>query len=466
MLRKKAAMNKKITCLCLGMMIITMIYGGGVVYYLHHFYPGTRIQGVPVSQKLASKLEKDMTEELQSYRLRIRFKGQVDATLGGEQLGLSYASPGEVLALKQKQNPFLWPIIVLKRTSYNYRITMDYKEEQLRDLLSNMKQDQIPSKDAYIEKKGGIFFIIAQVEGNEIDLEKTMSKMKQAVEEGRTFLDLSSCDCYLTPRIYEDDPDLVAKTERLNQATQMKIVYDFGDRTEELNGKTIYEWISIGESNTIHLDTEKIRAYVEQLGSKYDTFGSTREFTTSGGKKIRISGGDYGWLIHRAGETAALEGLILEAKTQQGRVPLYTYTGYHREKDDIGDTYVEINYTRQHMWFYKDGQLLVDTPIVTGNTSRGYSSPQGIFPIVYKEKDAVLRGEDYESYVTYWMPFYRNFGIHDAPWRSEFGGDIYQNRGSHGCINTPEQAAKTIFDEIEPGVPVVAYDESLVEIID
>ena len=39
--------------------------------------------------------------------------------------------------------------------------------------------------------------------------------------------------------------------------------------------------------------------------------------------------------------------------------------------DDIGNTYVEIDYTSQHLWYYKDGSLVTDTGIVSGNISRG-----------------------------------------------------------------------------------------------
>ena len=55
------------------------------------------------------------------------------------------------------------------------------------------------------------------------------------------------------------------------------------------------------------------------------------------------------------------------------------------------------------------------------------------------------------------MPFNNNIGIHDASWRASFGGNIYQSRGSHGCINTPYAAAKKIFDVIEKGDPIVVY---------
>ena len=49
--------------------------------------------------------------------------------------------------------------------------------------------------------------------------------------------------------------------------------------------------------------------------------------------------------------------------------------------------------------------LVTDTGIVSGNISRGNGSPDGIFKIAYKQKDATLVGENYASDVRYFMPF-------------------------------------------------------------
>ena len=99
----------------------------------------------------------------------------------------------------------------------------------------------------------------------------------------------------------------------------------------------------------------------------------------------------------------------------------------------------------------------METDIVSGNINRGNGSPDGIFKIVYCQRNATLVGEDYESNVKYFMPFAYNVGIHDASWRNSFGGEIYKKSGSHGCINVPEDAAKTLIDAMDLGTPVIAY---------
>lgn len=113
--------------------------------------------------------------------------------------------------------------------------------------------------------------------------------------------------------------------------------------------------------------------------------------------------------------------------------------------------------SKQHLWLYKNKTLLAEGDIVTGNMSKNYSTPAGTYRLTYKQKDATLKGTDYETPVSYWMPFNGNIGLHDATWRKTFGGSIYQKDGSHGCVNAPYNLAETVFNNIEAGTPVVCY---------
>ena len=129
-----------------------------------------------------------------------------------------------------------------------------------------------------------------------------------------------------------------------------------------------------------------------------------------------------------------------------------------RASDDIGDTYIEISIKKQEMWCYKNGELIVDTPVVTGNVSKGYDTPSGgVWAIDAKVQDYVLAGEGYRAPVDYWMPFNGNIGIHDMQSRYYFGSTIYLTHGSHGCVNTPLDAVRDIYEAVEIGTPVIVY---------
>ena len=95
--------------------------------------------------------------------------------------------------------------------------------------------------------------------------------------------------------------------------------------------------------------------------------------------------------------------------------------------------------------------------------TRDRATPEGMYAIRFKQTNRVLTGYNkdgsvsYRSPVKYWMPFNRGIGLHDASWRRTFGGEIYKNSGSHGCINLPRDAAAQIYELVYKGMPVICY---------
>ncbi len=211
------------------------------------------------------------------------------------------------------------------------------------------------------------------------------------------------------------------------------------------------------------INEEEVAEFVQEFARKYNTVGKTREFTSLSGKKIKVSGGDYGFAVSQDKETKQLVKDLKSGKEIK-REPIWVMTGFvdYNPSDDVGNTYVDISLADQHLWYFKDGKKIVDCPVVTGNRYQ-HDTPTGTFGLSYKQRGATLRGDNgdgsrYESPVSYWMPFYGNYGMHDAPWRSSFGGKIYQGGGSHGCVNMPIPAAKKLFENLaEKNVPVIVH---------
>lgn len=124
----------------------------------------------------------------------------------------------------------------------------------------------------------------------------------------------------------------------------------------------------------------------------------------------------------------------------------------------VGGTYIEISLKQQHMWYYRDSKLYVETDVVTGNNDGYHNTPKGAFKIWQRSSPATLYGPGYASYVNYWMAFtYGGVGIHDSSWRSSYGGNIYKGNGSHGCVNTPYSKVKKIYQKAGIGTRVVVY---------
>ena len=178
---------------------------------------------------------------------------------------------------------------------------------------------------------------------------------------------------------------------------------------------------------------------------------------SSYGEDITIEGGDYGWWMNYTQEIKELTEMIRRCESGE-RTPVYYQTADQYGKPDYGNTYVEINLTAQHLFLYKDGNLLLESDFVSGSSARGDDTPPGVYSITYKQRNATLVNEDYRTPVSYWMPFNRNIGLHDAGWRRSYGGQIYKTNGSHGCINLPPESAKEIYENISKGTPVICYE--------
>lgn len=438
-------------------------YGAGVHYFTSHFLPGSSINGLNCSYLTEEETEEMIADEIATYTLTIREMDGKEEKLVAADLGLAYEPDGTVRELLTHQQKWTWFLNFRKEKKYHLTASTTYSKEVLEASVEALDcfqpENVVEPQDAYMRETAEGYEIVPEVEGNKVSARRLKRLVRQAVENAGTEIDLVAEECYYKPEIYSDNEALNQEVEQLNKLMSVVITYDFGDRTETVNSSQIKQWLVKGADGNYTLDQTKVADYVYQLGYKYDTFGCTHQFTTSKGETISVPGGDYGWAIAQESETQGLMEAILSGVSQV-REPVYSFTAKSRNTNDIGDTYVEISISEQRMWFYCDGALLVDTPIVTGNHSQGWDTPVGVYAVDAMKSPAVLVGEDYESPVTYWMPFNGNVGIHDADgWRTaeEYGGDTYLTNGSHGCVNTPSDKAKIIYENLEIGDPVIVY---------
>jgi lipoprotein-anchoring transpeptidase ErfK/SrfK len=300
------------------------------------------------------------------------------------------------------------------------------------------------------------YVIIDEVRGNKANKDILYDSVEKAILNEEPTIDLESTNCYVYPKYTSQSPKVIEIKNILNKYASSRITYTFGTCQEIIDGSIINKWLKISEDFEVILDKEKEKNYINSMFKTYNTIGKTRNFSTASGETINISGGDYGWSINVAREIQDLNEAIKEGKTII-KEPAYIQTAFSHNKNDIGNTYVEIDMTKQYLWFYKNESLIAQGDIVTGNASSNDLTPEGIYRLKYKERNATLKGQDYSASVDFWMPFNGGIGIHDAGWRDEFGGNIYKTNGSHGCINSPYYLAKSIFDNIDQGTPVVCY---------
>ena len=260
--------------------------------------------------------------------------------------------------------------------------------------------------------------------------------------------------------------EAMAIGQKLATVNGMSVTYQLpNNQTEVLDGLTIATWVNGSQGLTVSVDAAKVADYVQGLRNKYDTPAGTQTWQSADGTTKSIKT-DYGWHIDQTKETEALIANIQSLQSVT-REPVYASRAVQTEMPQWGKTFVEIDISSQHVYFYQDGNCVWDSKCVTGTaTDPDRATPTGVFALKYKQRDRVLRGRinpqtgkpSYESPVAYWMPFNGNIGLHDANWRSSFGGNIYLKSGSHGCINLPPKNAKTLFELITPGTVIVVCD--------
>lgn len=442
-------------------LLLALVYLAGVWYFGDRFSPNTFVDDFKVGGKEIPEVEQIVSSQADHYTLEIKTIDNRDQILKASDMNLTFELQDTVIKMKADQGSFSWPVSLFKKTRYHAVPDIKIDEEMLETYLFSLpifsKDAAVKPQDARIELVGDRFSVIEEIEGNIIKKKPFLESVKNHVYNNEGFMDINEEGHYKKPAIYRDHEQIVVPMETLAKYNKARINYEIEGHEEVVDPKLFSDWVVIdSEKLEVSLDREKVAEYVKTMARKYDTWSLSREFKTTGAGTITIKGGSYGWLVERAAET---DQLIKDIETGEeiSREPIYRYKAKARIPNDIGDTYVEIDISRQRMWFYKDGKLVVETPVVTGRPTPSRYTPVGVYPLNYKTKDATLSGEGYSSKVKLWMPFNNNIGIHDASWRSNFGGEIYKTAGSHGCINTPYAAVQKIYALLEKGDPVVVY---------
>ena len=439
---------------------LLVIYIVGIVYYQNHFVRGTVIDQVDVSGMTIPELE----EQVKNYSLRV-IERQADGAvleeeICGREIGVSYISTEPLQAVLQEQNSWLW---FLKQDAvYETEALPFYEEEVLEEKIGELrgfkKEFIVEPTDAYIGDyvPGRGFELVAENRGNRLNRNKVIEVIKAAVDGMEEQVDLEENGCYEEPKVTLEDAGLQDAYARLQNYVNVVITYTFGTEKEVLDGDTIVDWIIV-DGAQVTFDRTMVEEYVASLRKKHDTVFRPRKFDTSYGTEVTVDRGDYGWWMDTEQETEELTEMLERGESGE-RVPVYKQKAASYETPDYGNTYVEINLTAQHLFLYQDGECVLESDFVSGNPSRGNGTPTGIYGITYKERNATLKGENYRTPVSFWMPFNNNVGMHDATWRGEFGGNIYQTNGSHGCINLPYSVAEEIYNHVEKDTPVICYE--------
>ena len=474
-IQKKKHKGLKVTGIIAAILAVTAgcAYGAVTYYYADRFFEGTYINGIDCSNKTAYEVEQAIASTVEAYSIEVTSRNQDPQTISGSQIGYQYMSDGEVLNLLKQQKPYEWVRGFMETRSYNTQenVTFDKTllQNEVKALNCAQPENQVEPENAYVAMNGDEFTIVPETEGSKLKVKEAYKALDAAISGSQTSIDLGSTpDVYAVAAVTSEDSTLQATRDAYNNYTKASITYTFGDQTVTLDGSTLKNWLQFDEKGQLVQDdasfTQHVKDFVAQLASEHNTVGTTRSFNTTSGRTVSVYGSAYGWKIDQDAEAAQLTEEI-RTGTQTTREPVYSRRANAYGYNDIGSTYIEVDLSSQHMYYYQGGSIIFDSDIVSGDIRYDdRATPPGIFTLYYKKSPDVLRGAkkpdgtyEYETSVTYWMPFNGGIGFHDATWQAYFGGDRYTYAGSHGCINMPLDAAATLYSIIDTNVPIVCF---------
>jgi len=435
-------------------------------FYREVFMVNTWINGVYCTGKTVEEVNAELLCDTKAPFLTItNDKGEI------AQINMAHASYQEnyIQSLKNyihKKQSLLWIKYLTKEKHIELIPQQSFDKEQLKRLVLALPivQQEVP-EELVVE-------IVLGEDGYELQdnlshvflPEQFAEYVVNGFQTGVTVFNITQSGAYADMEPDNEQKVTIALWKQLESFLQCNLVYDMGAEKIRLDKSVTSQFVKtdengefdLGSTGNFQVDEAAVIAFVENLVAEYTTCDTELAFESTRGELVNVPYVTYGTELDLEAEIAYL----LEAfpkKIAEVHIPKYIQEGYVRGKNDIGDTYIEVDMTQQKLYCYKAGELLLETDIVTGNMRRNWDTPVGVNFVYAKQKNRILRGQGYASPVDYWMPVKGAIGIHDADWRKEFGGEIYLKNGSHGCINIPPENMPIIYDNYEIGTPVIMF---------
>lgn len=457
---KETENNSKKRFITIGGIVIG-IYIIGTVLFTFITLPNTHVNGKNVS--FAPK-ESVIGDSVKNFD--VNFKGLDDKELSFNSSDVDYKA-NIPKGASLDQNPLKWPISFFTKEDFDYDYNVSFNEDKLENILKNSQfmNKVVEPKDAKLKFDGEKFNIEKEVKGNKVNYKKLKESAIDAIKTRNDDIEMDE-SFYELPKVYASDENLKKELKEANEALDLSFTFNIKGFDYKIEGKTLADMIE-SKDGKLTLNYDKLSSYVNEMADKTNTYGKNRKFKMTGGGEITMNPGVYGFIMD---EDQTINAVLENFENRKSAKidPIYERKGYERYDDgsDLKDTYVEVDISRQHLWYYKNGELLVSTDVVTGDVANKGFTNVGVGSILSKEVNRDLRGVNFDgsNYVTpvkYWMPIgWDGEGLHDAGWRNTFGSDYYMYSGSNGCINIPPAKTSQLYELAEMNTPVVVYESS------
>ncbi|RKM62394.1 murein L,D-transpeptidase [Butyrivibrio sp. CB08] len=503
---KKALRGSVIGLIAIALLLVAVYVLLGF-YYMVGFPCFTWINGVYCTGKTVSEVNEELIQNSAYEGIAILDQSGARLFVSADDADMSIDYTDSLNEVFYSRNPFLWGFYVFKNLSIQYEPTVYINRNKVIALVSDWEIFVEPTDlECSIEKTADGYTLVngfVQVPVKDVVVEKAFNAMVKR----ESVLDLTDMeDCYEILDLRDEEKEKVELFSKVEKLQDMDIVYLVGGDSitltrgrasdfiltekdiqtaleEQVNAKkpgnglfiidgaeqklseedeiNTFEGIAVDKNGNPIVSESKMYAFLKGVADSHDTSWMMDRYRNGEGEEVIVndnSKGD-GTIYDINSEFEYLKGAVTtgEGLTGTRDLQLSESASIYNAKEQLGNTYIEVNMGDQVLHYYVDGELNMEMPVVTGNVNRGRGTPTGIYPVYNKRYHTYLRGVDYVSYVNYWLGVHKGVGIHDANWRSKFGEEIYKVDGSHGCINCPESSVSVLWEVVDVGTPVILY---------
>lgn len=407
----------------------------------------TKLYGIDATGMTADEAKTAISNAISNYTLTLTVNGQ----------SMSFSS--KTLSMSLSEEGFnTW-----------FQDTIDGKKPTTAGLINYSLDSAVSSVENTFEKEpvnATIVYnktskkFVAKVheDGIDADASAAMSAMRSAVETLSPSISAKVTTKTVPASITDKDSRVSSAIATANGYLGLKISYTYQatgipTTTESISVDDLASFLTADKDLTVNIYSSGVKDYVSKMS--YKNGGTQRRgFVTSYGTTISQTVDYYQAVLDQTGMYNDIV-YCLNNKVSGNRNAPFLSSGITNMA--YGGSYVEIDLDNQCLWVYLNGEMKIHSPLVSGKVSSGAWTPTGVYSIYGKETCTYLVGPTWRSYVDYWMPFNGGIGLHDASWRSQFGGTIYMYDGSHGCINLPPKNAAVVYRNISVGTKVIVY---------
>lgn len=320
-------------------------------------------------------------------------------------------------------------------------------------------KDRSSSENAYVYYENGVYVTVKETSGTELKRDAVTAAIRACLTEQvitetaspALQLEIADHDVYLPPEILAAEGEFDYEALLAEDAAGVVLTVEFPDAAETLEAASV---LSVDGSGAVLVDTEALELLSAQWADTYRKWATPYILDGYVSGPVELEFLSCGYQVDRAALVDLLAAALLQLESTTVQAPFQFIR--NGEPFAIEGTYVEVDIANQTMVYFVDGEVHTRTEVVTG-LPVGHWTPPGYYKVQNRLEDQWLEGPDYRQFVEYWVGYDNEYGIHDAQWRETFGGEIYLTDGSHGCVNTPTEAMKAIYDHIQVGTPVIVH---------